>query len=147
MEPWREELYHYGVRGMKWKNHKSALANAHREQAYNDRVYGAMEATYGRDFDRKSVNYAKQENRKAYAHETTARAIENGRPGSRVKRFDYSSSDSTKGKGLYRREKSGSNAGYASGKERQKDRKFRSSGTKKVSTKKRGALYVKRVLS
>lgn len=31
MEPWRDELYHYGIRGMKWKKHKSALANAHRE--------------------------------------------------------------------------------------------------------------------
>lgn len=146
MENWKDELYHYGVRGMKWKKHnKSALVNAHREKAYNDRIYGAYEAASGRDWDRRGVNFAHKENQRAHLHETTARALESGKRFQAPRVKNAWSVD--RGTGLFRRGKAGSKAGYASGTKRPKDRTFRSSGTKKISAKRLGAMRVKRVLA
>lgn len=146
MEAWKDELYHYGVRGMKWKNKKegsgSALANAHMQYGTNQALYGAREVAAGRDYDRQSVNYARGYQQKNARAQSTARAIASGRrPGSRVKNDGLA----TTGIGLHRRGSGlGTRVGTGNATRRASSGKY--SGAQSPR-KRRVAKYVKRALS
>ena len=148
MEAWRDELYHYGVRGMKWKHkkeQKSATADALREKANINQVYGNYEVALGRDRDRKSLNYSKQYNKKTARLIRTAKALERGKRSQapRVKNDGLEE----RGIGLYRRGKvSGTTARGSSKSSKGLTSSGRYSGARS-KRKERAAKYVKRVLA
>ena len=136
MEAWKEELYHYGVRGMKWRHKKrSALAK--------EFVGDANDVVIDRDY-RDSKKYKRWSMQKERAYRNTAKAIENGRPAPRRKfqtDFRPSSASTLKKRGpvsgTTARGKSKSSSGLQSG---------TYDKTRARAKKKRVTKFVKRVL-
>ena len=139
MEAWRDELYHYGVRGMKWK-HKKASGSAIAKDLRSDALELANDRSYMDD-----KRYRKWSQNKERRLVNTARAVEKGRNAPRRKTSDVGVME--RGQGLYRR-------GVVSGTTARR-RSTRSnavasnSGTYsgRRSRKAKAAKYVKRVLS
>jgi hypothetical protein len=155
MEAWKDELYHYGVRGMKWKNKKkngSAIAKQIRKDGISN-LDSAMERASARGTEWGSKHpsglsgddrlWIKQMNKQNAKARNTARAIEKGRPSVRARRnLDLAE----QGKGLFRRGSGLKTDKPASGGYNRK--KPSSAQTSFRRTRKdRAAKYVKRVLS
>ena len=157
MEAWRDELYHYGVRGMKWKHKKgtgSALADVKRRQGINSLDSSSDRAT-ARDTEWGSNHpsglsgddrlWIKKQNKIRARSETSAKAVERfRRPGMRTKGTPADIAD--EGVGLYRR---GKVSGTTARRRSVRGNGLTSSGTYSGARSKRKAIVkrVKRVLS